>query len=388
MALVMKVLVAEVSDSIQWRRFCRIPLDEAVPHSTTLIKLTKKYGNNTVQQLNDALVIKATRERLIRSQKLRIDTTVVQSNVHYPTDAQLLADGIKTITKKAKQIRKVLGEAAKEVIPVVTDRCRSTKKRILEIGKVLKRRSKEAVAEVREITGELADKAIQTVIETKEMLDQIEDRLAEKINQSVKNRIEQLDHFIRVTEKVIGQTLKVNQGETQIPERTVTLHDPDARPIRKGKLKSPTEFGYKLEITENEARIVTDFKVHIGNPSDEKLLLDAVKRHIEKTGTVPRAVATDRGFSSSGNEKGLAGLKVKQISIPKRGKKTAQRQAHEKQPWFRRLQRWRAGGEGTISVLKRKYGLGRSLSRGHENVSTWVGFGVLAYNLRRLATLK
>lgn len=382
-----EVLVDEVSDSILWRHFCRIPLDKKVPDSTTLIRLAKKYGDDTVQKLNDILVAKATKERLTRSRKLRVDTTVIESNIHYPTDSQLLSDGIKTITRKAKQLRKVLGETAVGIIPTVTDRCRSAKNRILKIGKVLKRRSREAVSEVRDITGEILDKAIQTVVETKEMLDKIEDSLSEKINQSAKRRMAQLDKIIETTEKVIGQTLKVNEGNTKIPDRIISLHDPDARPIRKGKLKNPTEFGYKLEITENEDRIITDYKVHIGNPNDDTLLLKAVERHIKKTGVVPRGIATDRGFSGSGNEKGLTELKVKQISIPKRGKKTEQRLKHERQAWFRRLQKWRAGGEGTISVLKRKYGLGRSLSRGHSGVCTWAGFGILTYNLRRLATM-
>ena len=180
----------------------------------------------------------------------------------------------------------------------------------------------------------------------------------------------------------------MNHGKKHIPDRVISVFDPDARPIQKGKLRKPTEFGYKVEITENEDRVVTDFKVHIGNPSDDSLLIDTVKRHIDATGVIPDGVAADRGYSSKANEDDLKELGVKRVSIPKRGKKSATRIQEEKQSSFRKLQRFRAGGEGTISVLKRAYDLNRSLSRGHRATSTWVGFGIFAYNLKRIVALK
>ena len=379
-----ETLVAEVNDSLQWRQFCRIPLDKRVPHSTTLIKLTQKYGDETIHELNKALIEKATQEKIIRTRKMRTDTTVVESNIHYPTDSQILADGIKAITRQAKKIRQVVGAT----IPAITDRCRSTKKKILAIAKVLKNRTGEAVEKVREITEELVDKAIETVFEAHEVLNKAEESLAAKASQSLKKRIEKLEQMVQITDKIIDQTLQVSHGKKHISDRVVSVHDPDARPIQKGKLRKPTEFGYKVEITENEDRIVTDFKVHVGNPSDESLLIDAVKRHIEATGVIPEGLAADRGYSSKANEDALKELGVKRVSIPKRGKKSAARIYEEKQRWFRELQRYRAGGEGTISVLKRSYGLNRSLSRGHRGTSAWVGFGILAYNLKRITALK
>ena len=378
-----ETLVAEVSDSIKWRRFCRINLDDIVPHNTTLIKLTKKYGDEVIGELNKVLVVKASQEKIILNRNLRTDTTVTESNIHYPTDAQLLADSVKTITRKAKQLREKVDIA----VPKMKNRYRSAKRRILEIGKTLKRRNHEAINEVRNIADKLVDQAIETIANAHQVMDKIEESLGDHISKSVKNDIAKLDQLISTADKIINQTLKVNHGQTRIPDRVISLHDPDARPIQKGKLKSPTEFGYKTEITENEDRVITDYKVHVGNPSDEKLLLNAVKRHIEATGRVPYGIATDRGYSSSKNESDLSNLGVKRVCLPKKGKKSQKRLSHEKQRWFKRLQAWRAGGEGTISILKRKYGLGKSLSRGHRGVSTWVGFGVLTYNLRRLAAL-
>lgn len=378
-----ETLVAEVSDSIKWRRFCRINLDATVPHSTTLIKLTQKYGEEMVEQLNKALVVKASQDKITRNRRLRTDTTVTESNIHYPTDAQLLADAIQLITRQAQSLR----DTVASTMPKMINRCRSAKKRILEIGKTLKRRNHQAVEDVRKITDQLVDKAIETMTNAHQIMDKAEEALGEQINNPTKRKIEKLDKVIITADNLVNQTLKVNRGNTHIPNRVISLHDPDARPIQKGKLKSPTEFGYKTEITENEDRIITDYKVHVGNPSDESLLVDTVKRHIGKTGKVPYSIATDRGYSSAKNQKELAALNIKRLSMPKKGKKSKTQALHEKQRWFRRLQAWRAGGEGTISILKRKYGLGRSLSRGHQGVSTWVGFGILAYNLRRIAAL-
>lgn len=124
-----------------------------------------------------------------------------------------------------------------------------------------------------------------------------------------------------------------------------------------------------------------------GNPADDTLLLDAVEDHTETFKRPPRALATDRGFGSSGNEKGCRQLGVKQVSLPRKGKISKARKAYQLQGWFKRLQRWRAGGEATFSLLKRKYGLRRSFSRGYEGTATWVGYGILAHNLVRLVAL-
>ncbi|CAA7600888.1 Transposase InsH, N-terminal [Acididesulfobacillus acetoxydans] len=285
-----ETLVSEVSDSIKWRRFCRVDLDALVPHSTTLIKLSQKYGDEIIEDLNKKLVTKASQEQMTRNRRLRTDTTVTESNVHYPTDAHLLADAVKTITRQANR----LCDQVSGTVPKMRNRFRSTKKRILEIGKTLKRRSHEAVQEVRNITDKLVDKAIETISDAHRIMDKVEETWGEQISPALKNTIEKLDKLIHTTDKIVNQTLQVNSGKTHIPQRVISLYDPDARPIQKGKLKSPTEFGYKTEITENEDRLVTDYKIHIGNPSDESLLLGTVRRHIENTGRIPYSLSTVR----------------------------------------------------------------------------------------------
>lgn len=180
---------------------------------------------------------------------------------------------------------------------------------------------------------------------------------------------------------------EAQNGNTHIPNRIVSVFDPDARPIPKGKLKAPTEFGYKVVLGESEERLITDYDVFVRNPSDESLLLDVVDHHKKITDSQLKEVATDRGFTSQDNERELMIRDVVNISLPCRGKTSKTRQEVERQSWFRRLQRWRAGQEATIGLLKSRYGLARSRSRWLPGTKSWVGFGVLAYNLRRLSVI-
>lgn len=381
-----EVLVNEVSDSIKWRHFCKIPLDKKVPHSTTLIKLTKRYGSETVDNLNRILVEKARDKKIIRARKLRLDTTTVESDIHYPTDASLLADGIRVITRTVKKIK----ESGAAIRTEFQNRNRSTKRRILSIVKVLKRRSGEAYQEVRNITETIMDNAQATVDQAENVLCNARQyiyRQKTKGTAQIEKMVKSLEQVITVTKKILGQTAIIQQGNTVIPNRIVSIFDQDARPIKRGKLKAPTEFGYKLLLAESEERIITDYQVCDGNSADETLLVPSIDRNIEIFGRPPWGVATDRGFGNTHNDEALKERSIKRCSLPRKGKINRSRKEFQSQFWFKRLQAWRAGGEATISVLKRKYGLGRSLSRGAQGTKTWVGFGILTYNLRRIAAL-
>ncbi|MBO8170119.1 MAG: ISNCY family transposase [Thermoanaerobacteraceae bacterium] len=381
-----ETLVKEVADSISWRKFCRISLDEKVPHSTTLIKLTKKYGSETIDELNQLLLEKAKEQKLIRGRKLRVDTTVIESDIHHPTDAGLLQDGIKVITRTVKKIK----ETGVAVRTKFQDRTRSVKKRVLNIAKVLKRRTGQAIEEVNKITADILTKAESTVEEATTILKNASHKIwrdGDKASSKAKQLVQKLKEQIDVNKRVIEQSKEVVSGNRKIPDRVVSIHDTEARPIRKGKLKAPTEFGYKVLVQETEDRLITGYEVHRGNPSDESLLAECLDKHEKLFGKAPWGVATDRGFGSKANEELCAKKGVKRASLPRRGRLSQKQKAKEKENWFKRLQRWRAGGEGTISVLKRKYGLRRSLSRGYQGTKIWVASGIFAYNLQKLASL-
>jgi IS5 family transposase len=307
-----ETLVKEVSDSISWRRFCRIGLEKEVLHSTTLIKLSKKYRNVSI------------------------------------------------------------------------------KKKALNISKVAKRRTGEAIKEIDKITDKIVATADIVVQEATGVLKNAYHKLwrdGENASRSTKQLVEKLTKQLQMVQRIIDQSKQVVSGNRKIPDRIVSIYDTDARPIKKGKPQKPTEFGYKVLIQETEDGVITGYEVYCGNPADDTLLYGSLEKHQELFGKAPWGIAGDRGFGSKANEELCEKEGVKRISLPKKGKLSKKQKVKEKQPSFRRLQRFRAGIEARISLLKRKYGMGRSLSRGYQGTQTWVGCGILAYNLQKIASM-
>lgn len=372
-------LVQEVGDSLTWRRFCRIPIDEKMPDPTTLIKARQRYGEEWVEQLNELLLQKLDEAKVLKHRKLRTDTTVVESDVHHPTDATLLQDGVKVITRLVGKIRKVASEATRNF----EDKTSEVKQHILSIAKLLRRRTQQSWDELNAITEQVAAMTEDVCQKATAVMNLTKD----KGKASVKAMKEKLGEAITLTQKLVDQAKQVVSGNRIIPDRIVSFFDPEARPIKKGKLSKSAEFGYKARIDETENGFVTGYELYKGNPSDDDMLVPAVVQHKERFGSVPRAVATDRGFGSKKNETTLAELGVTRISTPFRGKKSKKRAELEKQLWYKDLQRFRAAGEAKISLLKRRYGLNRSRYRGFAGSKTWIGLGIWVHNLRKAAQM-
>lgn len=379
-----EILVKEVKDSFMWRRFCHLRLHDTVPDSTTLIKLTKKYGAEIVESINKLLVQKLKEQKVIRGKKLRIDTTVVESDIHYPTDIGLLADGVRLITRIVKKIKST-GLATRTKFQ---DRTRIVKKTILRMVKVLKHRTGKSVKTVKQH----AEKMLDILRQVCEQAQAVQKNAGRKINdishkstRSVRKLRKELTRVLQTSTRIIKQTEKVLSGDRSIPHRAISFFDTEARPIRKGSLSKPTEFGRKVVIQEAERGIVTGYRVVKENPEDSTLLRQSVRSHADLFGRSPPEIATDRGFYSSANERWLRNKGVRKISIPVRGKKDKERKEYERQFWFRRLQKFRAGGEAKISLLKRKFGMGRSKMRGTEGTQIWAGWSIMAHNLWQTA---
>jgi len=370
-----EVLVKEVSDSLAWRRFCHLDLGDRVPDSTTLIKLTHKYGADTMRALNDALVLKLKEGKVIRGRKLRIDTTVVESDIHHPTDTGLLNDGIRVITC-------VVGKL-KEVVPGIGSRfvehTRKAKKVYLGLMKVMKGRTGKDKAALNNAQDKLVKITKETIAGGLEIQAELE--LLQEKSPLVDRLKGQLGEWIEAAETVVRQTQEVIKGNRHIPRRLVSLFDVGARPIKRGKSRADTEFGRKVLLGETDHGIITTYDVLEENPSDTALLKPAVKGHKRLFRKRLKAVAADRGFYSQANEDWLKDSGVKRVSMPKRGKIGEERRRYQKQSWFKRLQRFRAGIEARISLLKRKFGLRRSRLRGSPGVNIWVGQGIFAQNL-------
>jgi IS5 family transposase len=376
-----ETLVKEVSDSFMWRRFCHISVEDRVPDDTTLIKLTKKYGEDTLDELNDALVLKLKEEKVIRGKKLRMDTMVTEANIHYPTDTGLLADGIRVITRTVARIKQVSGGIGDGFV----NHTRKVKKICLGISKLLRGRISKDNARVVKAKEKLIEIAEEVVVSGRMVKEQL-DTFQKKPSQNIPGLVEQMGRWLDVTEQILHQTETVLIGCPSIPQRVVSIFDTGARPIRRGKARVDTEFGRKVLIGETDHGIITTHRVLEGNPADATLLKVGVKGHRRLFRKRLKAVATDRGFYSQGNEDWLQGS-VKQVSIPVRGKASKQRLVEQKQPWFKRLQRFRAGSEGRISLLKRMFGLGRSLMRGNKGAQVWAGQGIFAHNLWQAARI-
>jgi IS5 family transposase len=397
----------EVSDSITWRRFCRIPLDGAVPHPTTLMKLTTRCGSAAVDGLNEALLAKAAEAKLLRTSRVRADTTVVPANVSYPTDSGLLDKAIRRIAATGGRIQAAGGAVRTRV----RDRSRAAGKRAHAIGAKLRTRSaagrEQAQAIVRRVTGELAELAATAADEAQRLLvnarralrraraeaDElrkhgVRDAAAGRRRGRLARAVDDLADLLEATRQIVTQTRQRVAGHT--PDgatRRVSLHDGDARPIAKGRLGRPVEFGQKAQIVDNDDGVVLDHSVEQGNPPDAPQLAPAVKRVTKRAGRTPRTVTADRGYGEAKVDRQLTDLGVKNVVIPRKGRPSQARRAEEHRNAVRRTIKWRTGSEGRISHLKRGYGWDRTRIDGIEGTRIWTGHGVLAHNLVKISAL-
>jgi IS5 family transposase len=385
-------LCAEVSDSISWRRFCRIPLDAKVPHPTTLMKLTTRCGEQAVAGLNEALLAKAAGAKLLRTARVRTDTTVIPANVAYPTDSGLLARAVGKLVRTARRVQAAGGATGTRM----TDRRRAAARRVREIAVRLRTRGKlsreETTAVIRRVTGELADLAGKAAAEAAAVLRNGRRALPKALSGRVRGRLrralDELAVTMERTAKIIAQARDRLAG--QMPEsaaRLVSLHDPDARPIRKGRIDRPVEFGYKAQVTDNDDGIVLDYSVEYGAAPDGPQLAPAIGRVARRAGRVPRAVTADRGYGQAAVERDLRELGVRTVAIPRQATTSPARKAVEHGRGFRKLVKWRTGCEGRISYLKRGYGWDRTLLDGKNGAAIWCGHGVFAHNLVKIGTL-
>jgi transposase, IS5 family len=377
-------LCREVADSIGWRRFCRIGLDRPVPHPTTLVKLVGRAGPETIEQLNAALLHKLAAGKLLRARKLRVDTTVVEADIDYPTDADLLEGAVR---KLGGLVRRIKGRGAARRTRF-RDRGRAAGRRMKQLARTLRRRTGVAMAEVDRLTGEVAAITKQTLRQVQVVAGNARRALARRPGDGRLGRlVGELEETIAATGRLLAQTDQRLAGNRVIPDRLVSLADPDARPIRKGKPQHPTQFGYTLLVAEDERGFIADHRVEPGNPPDAPQLLASVERVVAVTGRAPSSVVGDRGFGTAANDQALEALGVKRVGLQRNGTPGKARLALERTRRFRRLRNWRVGIEARISHLKRSFGLRRTRLRRLGGARTWVGLGIFAYNLQRMTVI-
>ena len=374
-----ETLVREVSDSLHLRRFCLIALGERVPEESTVRKLTRRLGGVVIDELTRLVIAKAARETRFRAGAVRIDSTVVQADVRYPTDSGLTLDGARVLVRES---RRVIAKVGADVGRVV-DRSRALGRRLRLISRTLARRTGERKAEVLRLT-EQAGRLLSRSIREARQLGLAARRHAHGRGARAKlAAIERLEEMTDRAQRVATQIQQRLAGEP-ILDRLVSMFDPDARPIRKGKLGKPNEFGYVTqlaEVTENTRRGARGFvlppSMVVGNPQ-EHTLLPATISELDRLGLRPREVALDDGFQSRLIEEALTGLAPQRVFI-------AGRQQPGSRRTQRRLARYRTGVEGRISHLKREYGLDRSRLKGEHGTRAWNAWAIATYNLDTLA---
>ena len=371
----------EVRANLVYREFTRIGGGK-VPDDKTMGRLARQLGPEPVEKLHQRLVAIAQAKKIVAGRKLRVDTTVVETNIHYPTDSSLMGDGVRVLTRLMKRISEITGAVGTKL----RDRTRSVKLRVVEIARASRSKSEQGRERMKGLYEKLLTATAAVVGQAQRFAKDIAagvKRCSDVRKQAaVEGMKKELETMAPRVKQVMKQTrARVLHGDTHAEGKLVSVFEPTTEVIRRGKAKQPTEFGKMIKVQEAERQIITSYEVFAKRPSDSELLVPAVEVHCERLGRVPELVAADAGFYSAQGEKTAKEKGVKKVSVPNRSTQSAERRKLQKTRWFKKGQKWRTGCEGRISVLKRRHGLNRCRYKGDDGMKIWVGLGVICDNL-------
>jgi IS5 family transposase len=368
----------QVSDSLVLRWFCRVYFNPVLDHSN-LNRWALLIQPDTLHAFNDRVTAIATEVKVTRGRKLRTDGTVVETNIHYPTDSSLLADGVRVLSRTIKRAKAILVNRAEMTAETFRDRTRSARNQARHIADEARKRGSETKADLKESYRRLVSTTKANVKQAK----QVFEALREQSSKEAKRLADTLEQFIPRVEQVIEQTVRRVFEEQMVPaqEKIVSIFEPHTDIIRRNKAHKPTEFGHKVWLDEVDGGIVANYRVLDGNPPDRDQWRPGLEHHVQQFGKPPYQASGDRGVYSPENEAYATEIGVRRVILPKPGRKSATRRQHEQQRWFKRGRRFHVGVEGRISVLKRKHDLDRCLYHGEDGFERWAGWGVIAGNL-------
>ena len=376
-------LEREVRSSLVYRRFTRFD-DDPIPDYSTFSRNFAVLAPSVTQQIHAGVVGLARKERVAMGQKLRTDTTVVESNVHYPTDSTLLQDGIRVLTRSLKRIAEECSAGAVQI----TDHARSAQRRVLEIHRAAKtftdggrERMKKSYARLMGLARSVVGSAERVTEDLKGGKLPVPGNLVRVLLNEA-----QLRHFTPLVKKVVDQTkARVFGGDRHVEGKLVSIFEEHTQVIRKGKAHKPTEFGRLVRVDEVENGIVSGYEVQEGNPADVLAWKSALEQHEQRFGHAPKRATADRGFYSAKNEREARARGVAQVALPAQGRLSEARAALQKEGWFRRLLRWRGGIEPRIANLKHRFGMARAFYKGDAGFKRFVGWSVISQNLVSIA---
>jgi transposase, IS5 family len=383
-----EVLEREVRANLVYRDFTRVGAGKT-PDAKTMGRWGLAVGPDVIKQIHQRLVKLAQADGLAAGRKMRVDTTVVETNIHYPTDSSLLGDGVRVLIRTMKSIGRIAGKAGTRLC----DRSRSVKLRVLDIARAARSKAQQGRERLKSAYGTLLNATSRVVGQAKRFSEEIASGTKRGKNDlkqlALDGLRQQLDAMVPLVRQVMRQTrARIFRGDTHVEGKILSLFEPSTEIIRKGKASKPNEFGKMVKLQEAEDQIVIDYEVYHRRPSDSDLLIAAIETHRAMLGRAPHMVAADAAFYSANNEAAAKARGVKRVCIPNRSTKSAKRKREQRKRWFRNGQRWRTGCEGRISVTKRRHGLNRCRYKGDDGMRRWVGLGITADTLINIARAK
>ncbi len=376
----------EVRTSLAYRWVSHVYLGR-VPDAKTLLRLSQVIGDDGIRTLHTRVVELGIAQLRVQGRRTRVDTTVVETNIHYPTDSTLLLDGMRVLTRTMQRMVAATGPLG----PRIRNRLRAANRRAREIGRASRGRATDCRNRLQQGYRRVLALTRATLRDARRVLREVDEGTRRAASapalRALKRAHDVLRTFVPRVERVVAQMrARVFGGDTHYPEKLLSLFEPHTEAIRKGKAAKPTEFGHLVKIQEAERGLVIDYDVYECRPADTTLLLPAIECHQQIFHRTPRLLAADAGFWSGTNRQAAELAGVTQVCVPATGRPSATQRQRQHQRWFRRGQRWRTGSEGRISLLKRRDGLNRCRYRGMSGIQRWTGWGVLAHNVHLLIT--
>jgi IS5 family transposase len=325
----------------------------------------------------------ATQLKVTKGRKLRVDSTVVETDIHHPVDSTLLGDGVRVLRRWLDKARRVVHGPVGLGKDALHQQASAARERVLQIMQAARQRGEAAADRMRTAYQELVDLSQQVV----DHAQAVSDHLHQQTTQSAQALARQLDTFVPRVQQVIRQTTHRVLDNQPVPanQKIVSLFEPHTAIIRKGKAGKPVEFGRVVWLDEVDGGLISRVQVLSGNPPDADQLVPSLQHHQALFDRPPSLLAGDRKVFSPKGEAFARDQGVTYVVLPKPGAKSQARQIHENQPWFRSGRNWRSGLEGRISVLKRRYGLRRCRYHGDQGMQRWVAWGVIAYDFATIA---
>lgn len=375
------VVEREVRPNLLYREFTRVYAGK-VPDSKALGRQALALGPEVIELIHQRVVELAVENKVVQGRKMRVDTTVVETNIHYPTDSSLLGDGNRVLTRLMKKVTALAGPVGTKM----RDRSRSVKLRVLDIARAARSKVPQSQEKLKQAYRKLLDSTGRVVGQARRFSQEIADgvkRCAGFMQQAALEGLRQeIDTMLPRVKQVIQQTkARILGGDTHAVGKLFSIFEESTEVIRKGKAGKPNEFGKMVKVQEAENQVVIAFAVYDQRPSDSDLLIPAIEMHEQRMGRTPDLAAGDAGFYAAKHVAEAQQMGVKRVSVPSRSTKSAALKREQKKRWFKKGQKWRTGCEGRISVLKRRHGLNRCRYKGIRGMKRWTGLGVIADNL-------